>query len=482
MSFGNLELFFGRIAAHFHDFHSVVKRRRNGFGAVSRGDEYYVRQIERDFQIVISEGIVLFRIQHLQKRACGIAPVVRSQLVDFVKQEHRVHAARLFYSRYDTAGHCAYVSFSVTAYFRFVVNAAQTHANVFSADCVGNAFHNAGFAHARRPHQTHYRLAIVGGKRLDGDEFHNSVLHLLEAVVRFVQNFLDVFKVKLLFGFDAPRQLQNEVEIVSRQRIIRTGRRHIVAAFQILFELVLIFFCNGEFVDFLYVCRIFFALAELFLYRAHLFAQIILFLTVVDAVLDLLHNLTVDFGNLHFVYKSVGEFFQPFFQGRKLQKSLLLLPQKDVRRLIAKHVGVFFVQNGGKHFFRHGVGERRRRGNYFFRTSEIRFRFRRYGVFVADGRKRGNVKRFLLNVSRKFDFLFGSNDDSFYFVRHCGNLHHLCQNADFAYFVRVRVWRGVRFLTCQQNVAAGVFHRIGKRGKTFRSADVKMNCRLRKNR
>lgn len=63
----DLYFFIFRIAGQLDNFHSVQQRRRDSFYRVSGYDPENMGKIEGEFDIVITEGVVLFRVQHFQQ-------------------------------------------------------------------------------------------------------------------------------------------------------------------------------------------------------------------------------------------------------------------------------------------------------------------------------------------------------------------------------------------------------------------------------
>src|SRR4028118_1720935 len=63
-----------------------------GVGAVRRDDDHHVREVVRHAEVVIAEGEVLLRVEHLEQRRGGIAAVVRTDVVDLVARAPRVVA------------------------------------------------------------------------------------------------------------------------------------------------------------------------------------------------------------------------------------------------------------------------------------------------------------------------------------------------------------------------------------------------------
>src|SRR5690349_23811086 len=49
-------------------FHAVPQRRRDRIEDVRGGDEHHARQIERDVEVVVLEGVVLLRVEDLEQR------------------------------------------------------------------------------------------------------------------------------------------------------------------------------------------------------------------------------------------------------------------------------------------------------------------------------------------------------------------------------------------------------------------------------
>lgn len=61
------------VAGKLDDFHSVQKRARNGVGCVCGDYEQHVGHIEREIEVMVSEGGVLLGIEHFQKGGCRVS-------------------------------------------------------------------------------------------------------------------------------------------------------------------------------------------------------------------------------------------------------------------------------------------------------------------------------------------------------------------------------------------------------------------------
>jgi hypothetical protein len=107
------------------ELHPVQQRCRDLLQHVRRGQEQHVGQVELDLQVVVPEGVVLRRVEHLQQRRGRVAPVVGAELVDLVQQDHRVHRAGLADGADDPAREGADVRAAVAADLGLVPYAAE---------------------------------------------------------------------------------------------------------------------------------------------------------------------------------------------------------------------------------------------------------------------------------------------------------------------------------------------------------------------
>ena len=71
------DLLFLGVAREVDDLHAVAQRRVHRTDLVGRGDEEHLRQIDRHFEVVIAERVVLRRVEHLEQRRRRVALVTR---------------------------------------------------------------------------------------------------------------------------------------------------------------------------------------------------------------------------------------------------------------------------------------------------------------------------------------------------------------------------------------------------------------------
>ena len=112
------------VARQFDDFHSIQQRRRNRRQGVRGGDEEHVRQIEGDFDVVVTKGMVLLGVEDLEQCRGRVTAKIATELVDLVEQEDWIAGAGASQALDDPARHGADIGAPVAADFRFVANAA----------------------------------------------------------------------------------------------------------------------------------------------------------------------------------------------------------------------------------------------------------------------------------------------------------------------------------------------------------------------
>ena len=101
---GDPDLLLVRVPGQHQDLHPVTQGPGDGVECVGGGDEQYLRQVEGHREVVVHEGVVLGRIQHLQQRGGWITAPVRSDLVDLVEHEDRITCLRSPEPLDDAAG------------------------------------------------------------------------------------------------------------------------------------------------------------------------------------------------------------------------------------------------------------------------------------------------------------------------------------------------------------------------------------------
>ena len=184
----DVQFFFAGIAGKFDDLHAVAQRLRDGIHPVGRGDEQHFRQIKRHVKIMVAERVILLRVEHFHQRRRRIATEIASQFIDFIQHHHRIVGFRALQSLNHLAGQRADVRPAVTANLGFIVHAAQGDAHELTSQRTGNGLAQRSLAHAWRPDKAQDRPLHAWLELLHRQEIQDTLLHLLQIVVIFVQN------------------------------------------------------------------------------------------------------------------------------------------------------------------------------------------------------------------------------------------------------------------------------------------------------
>ena len=357
MPLGDFHLLVLGVAGDTDDLHAVHQGRRD-VQRIGRGHEHDARQVVLDLEIVVHEGRVLLRVEHLEQRRRRIAAEIHAHLVDLVEQEERIGFLGLLHRLDDLAGHRADIGAPVAADLGLVAHAAQRHADELAAGRLGDRLAERGLADAGRADEAEDRPLQLLLAALHGEVFDDAVLDLVEAVVVGVEHLLREVQVLLDLGVLAPRDRQQPVEIVAHHRGFRRHRRHRAQLLQL--GLRLLAGLLGELglldarLDLGGLVAAVLAFAELLLDRLHLLVEVVLALRLLHLALDaradaLLHLQHRDLG-LHEAHRLL----EPLLDGERAQH-LLLLGDLD-REMRGDGVGelgiVVDLAGGANHFGR----------------------------------------------------------------------------------------------------------------------------------
>jgi hypothetical protein len=139
------------VAVDADDLHPVEQRARDGVDHVGRGDEQHPRQVEVDLEVVVAEGVVLGRVEHLEQRRGRVAPVVGAELVDLVEHDDRVHGPRLAQGPHQAARLGPHVGAAVTPDLGLVAHAAERDPDELAPEGAGHRLAERGLADPGRP-------------------------------------------------------------------------------------------------------------------------------------------------------------------------------------------------------------------------------------------------------------------------------------------------------------------------------------------
>ena len=210
-----------RVAVDADELHAVQERAGDGVGHVGRGDEQHLGQVQVDLQVVVAEGVVLRRVEHLQQGRRRVPPPVGTQLVDLVQHEDRVHRPRLGQGARDAPGLRAHVGAPVTADLGLVPGATQGDAGERAAQRPRHRLPQGGLSHARGTDQgqDHPRAPASGGGQAavrpalaHGEVLDDPLLHVGEPGVIGVERAPGLPQVEVVLRARPPRQLEDGVE------------------------------------------------------------------------------------------------------------------------------------------------------------------------------------------------------------------------------------------------------------------------------
>src|SRR5579872_5574472 len=106
---------------------------------------------------MIAERVVLFGIEHFQKRRRWIAAEVAADLVDLIDHDERISRPRIPDGADERAGHGPDVRAAVTANLRLVAHTAHRHTDEFAAHGARDGLAERGLAHPGRTDETQDR-------------------------------------------------------------------------------------------------------------------------------------------------------------------------------------------------------------------------------------------------------------------------------------------------------------------------------------
>ena len=331
---GDIQLFILSIAADLDQLHAVEQRARNGIHRVGCGNEHHAGKIERRFQIVIAESVVLRAVEHFKHRARRIAAHIGGHFVDFVKQEDRVHRPRLLDGRNDPPRNRADIRSAMAANLRLVAHAAQRHLNKLAPERAGDALGDGRFAHARRADEAEHRPLHVVFDAAYGQIFDDALLHLVQPVVILGQNPARTLEIEVIRRGLAPRQIEQPFDIGSADPDFRASGRHAAQAFQFAVRLIARLVVHRRlgqpFAQILNVRRV--LVAQLGLNRLDLLPQEIILLILLNLLADARLNLLLHARQFGFAHEQRADGFQPRQLVKFLEHLLTILD-------LAEHVG-----------------------------------------------------------------------------------------------------------------------------------------------
>src|SRR5580658_7002 len=322
--FGDFEFFLLGVTMQAKHFHAVLQGGGDGVHYVRCGHEENLRQVVFHVEVVVDEHEILLGIEDFEQGRRRVAAEIHRHLVDFVEHEDRVLGARLLHHLDDLAGQGADIGAAMAADFGLVAHSAKRHADEFSTRGLGDRHTQRSLAHTRRSDEAKNRTLGIFHQLPYGEKFENAFLDLFQPVVIFVQNFFSARDVADFLGALFPRNGQQPVEIVARNRGLGRHGRHGFELLQFLQRLVLHVFRHAGGFDFLFQFVEFtlFAATQFLLNRLDLLVEVILFLRFLHLPLHSRLDGAVDVELFDLDIKHVGDAVQAFRRIENLQQLL----------------------------------------------------------------------------------------------------------------------------------------------------------------
>ena len=159
----------------------------------------------------------------------------------------------------------------MSAYLRFVADAAEGNARIVAPEGLRDGFADGGLADSGWAVKADYLPLYIRGKGSHGNGFKYALLYLFHAIVVAVELLLYICDVELVLGADVPRNGKHGVKVGADYRRLLRGAAHLAELFRFVKQLFLGFLrksqrlnAHGVVVEFLHGA---FAVAELAGYR-----------------------------------------------------------------------------------------------------------------------------------------------------------------------------------------------------------------------
>ena len=216
----DLKLFLGGISGELNHLHAVQERGRDRIRRIGRTDEHDVGKVIRHIHVVIREGVILLRIEDLEKCAGRIAVVALGELVDLVEHHDRIGDAALLDAVHDAAGHRADVGSAVAADIRLIPHAAEAHTDIFAPECPGDRLTDTGFAGAGRADEQQDGACLLLLEIHDRNLLDDALLDLLQTVMILVQHLLRLIEIHEFWRLRLPGQRRDKIQIVVEHAVL----------------------------------------------------------------------------------------------------------------------------------------------------------------------------------------------------------------------------------------------------------------------
>ena len=195
---GNLHLLLVNVAGEGDDLRPVQQGIRDGVQGVGGEDEEDVGHVKGQVQVIVPEGDVLLRVQHLQQGTGRVPLMAHAHLVHLVNEEDGTGTLDYLQSLYNLAGHCPHVGAAVSLDFRLVPHSPHGKAEEGLVHGAGNGAAHAGLSHAGRPHQDDDGALAVLLQLSHRQILQDALFHIVQPVVVLLQDGTGLLQIVVL--------------------------------------------------------------------------------------------------------------------------------------------------------------------------------------------------------------------------------------------------------------------------------------------
>ena len=356
IALGNLALFLLGVARQMEHLHAVAQRSGDGVEHVGGGNEDHLRQVIGHGQVVVPEGIVLLRVEHLQHGRRWVTVHAGAKLVNFIEHHDAATGAGLFERLDDVAGQGADVGAPVAPDLGLVVHPAQRDPGKFATQRACDGLAQRSLANPRRPHQAQDRAVAARFEFAHRQKFKDALFDLFQAEVVVIEHLARLRHVDGIGLRCFPGDFQQPVQIGAHHRIFGRAVRHTLQPLEFFFGLFGHLLGHAglvdQFVQFSQFGRVVAAVfTEFFLDFLELRAQQELTLALADAGLGALVDVARQVQHLDAVHQHVNDAVQPLAQV-DLFEQFLFFGRLDVHvsgHQIGQHAGAVNVLHRLQH-------------------------------------------------------------------------------------------------------------------------------------
>ena len=139
----------------------------------------------------------------------------------------------------------------MTSNLRFIAHTAQRNPTELSTQSSRNRTAQRGLSGSGRTHKAENRPLEIPFQGKDCDVLDNPILHLLQAIVIFVQDSSSLLDIQAIFGDFGPRQFCHPLKVVPDDAVLGRCRRHLSQTIRLSGRLLDALFRHPRGIDFL---------------------------------------------------------------------------------------------------------------------------------------------------------------------------------------------------------------------------------------